>query len=73
MHKLTLEPPVRSTDHIPGHVVELRDVDLMFGVKQVLRKVSLNVDPADRLVIIGQSGAGKNNHPAIDPWDFVAD
>jgi phospholipid/cholesterol/gamma-HCH transport system ATP-binding protein len=42
-----------------SHVVELRDVSLSFGKKQVLDAVSLAVDPQERLVIIGQSGAGK--------------
>jgi phospholipid/cholesterol/gamma-HCH transport system ATP-binding protein len=42
-----------------GSVVELRDVDLSFGDKEVLRSVSLVVGPQERLVIIGQSGAGK--------------
>jgi phospholipid/cholesterol/gamma-HCH transport system ATP-binding protein len=41
------------------HVVELRDVGMRFGDKQVLDDVSLVVDPQERLVIIGQSGAGK--------------
>jgi ABC-type transporter Mla maintaining outer membrane lipid asymmetry ATPase subunit MlaF len=42
-----------------SHVVELRDVSLSFGEKQVLDAVSLAVDSQERLVIIGQSGAGK--------------
>lgn len=42
-----------------GAVVELRDVDLSFGDKEVLRSVSLVVGPQERLAIIGQSGAGK--------------
>jgi ABC-type molybdenum transport system ATPase subunit/photorepair protein PhrA len=41
------------------HVVELRKISLRFGDKQVLDDVSLLVDPQERLVIIGQSGAGK--------------
>ena len=41
------------------HVVELRKVSLRFGDKQVLDDVSLTVAPQERLVIIGQSGAGK--------------
>jgi phospholipid/cholesterol/gamma-HCH transport system ATP-binding protein len=40
-------------------VVELRDLSLSFGEKRVLNAVSLAVDPQERLVIIGQSGAGK--------------
>jgi phospholipid/cholesterol/gamma-HCH transport system ATP-binding protein len=42
-----------------SHVLELRDVSLSFGEKNVLDGVSLKVDPQERLVIIGQSGAGK--------------
>lgn len=52
---LTAEPSATST----RHVVELRDVVLRFGGKQVLDHVSLAVAPQERLVIIGQSGAGK--------------
>lgn len=40
-------------------VVELCAVNLSFGQKQVLRDVSISVRPQERLVIIGQSGAGK--------------
>ena len=52
---LTAEPLATST----RHVVELRDVVMRFGGKQVLDHVSLAVAPQERLVIIGQSGAGK--------------
>ena len=52
---LTARPPAIST----RHVVELRHVDMRFGGKQVLDDVSLIIDPEERLVIIGQSGAGK--------------
>ena len=41
------------------HVVGLRKVSLRFGDKRVLDDVSLTVAPQERLVIIGQSGAGK--------------
>jgi phospholipid/cholesterol/gamma-HCH transport system ATP-binding protein len=41
-------------------VVQLRDVHLQFEEKQVLKGVSLNVQPLDRLVILGQSGSGKS-------------
>ncbi|HEU0273142.1 MAG TPA: ATP-binding cassette domain-containing protein [Candidatus Udaeobacter sp.] len=41
------------------HVVELREVSMRFNDKQVLDDVSLVADPQERLVIIGQSGAGK--------------
>lgn len=52
---LTAESAATST----GQVVELRDVAMRFGGKQVLDHVSLAVAPQERLVIIGQSGAGK--------------
>ena len=49
--------PQPSAEATP--VVQLRDVSLSFGNKQVLRGISLAVPPQERLVIIGQSGAGK--------------
>jgi phospholipid/cholesterol/gamma-HCH transport system ATP-binding protein len=52
---LTVERPETST----RRVVELCDVVMRFGAKQVLDHVSLAVSPQERLVIIGQSGAGK--------------
>jgi phospholipid/cholesterol/gamma-HCH transport system ATP-binding protein len=42
-----------------GPVVKLDEVGLSFGEKRVLDHVSLAVAPQERLVIIGQSGAGK--------------
>jgi len=42
-----------------SHVVELRNLSLRFGDKKVLDAVSLSVDPQERLMIIGLSGAGK--------------
>ena len=41
-------------------VVELRDVRLQFDDKKVLDGVSLEVEPLDRLVVMGQSGSGKS-------------
>jgi phospholipid/cholesterol/gamma-HCH transport system ATP-binding protein len=49
-----LAPTISSRD-----VVELRNLHLNFGEKHVLDDVSLSVAPQERLVIIGQSGAGK--------------
>jgi phospholipid/cholesterol/gamma-HCH transport system ATP-binding protein len=42
------------------YVVELRDTCLSFEEKQVLNRVSLQVEPLDRFVIMGQSGSGKS-------------
>jgi phospholipid/cholesterol/gamma-HCH transport system ATP-binding protein len=44
----------------PSHVVELRDVHMQFDEKKVLDGTSLQVEPQDRLVILGQSGSGKS-------------
>jgi phospholipid/cholesterol/gamma-HCH transport system ATP-binding protein len=44
----------------PPDVVELREVRLSFEDKQVLDGVSLQVEPLERLVIMGQSGSGKS-------------
>ena len=41
-------------------VVELRDVRLQFDEKKVLDGVSLEVEPLERLVVMGQSGSGKS-------------
>lgn len=51
--------PVQSKTTSRDQIVTLRDIDLSFGDKHVLNKVSLEVAPQERLVIIGQSGAGK--------------
>ena len=44
---------------VTSNIVELRDVVMRFGDKEVLDHVSLAVAPQERLAIIGQSGAGK--------------
>lgn len=41
-------------------VVELRDVHLQFEDKKVLEGVSIEVEPLERMVIMGQSGSGKS-------------
>lgn len=52
---LTAEPATTST----GDIVQLRDVVMRFRDKQVLENVSPSLAPQERLVIIGQTGAGK--------------
>ena len=41
-------------------VIELRDVHLAFGEKEVLSGVDLRFAPKERLVVLGQSGCGKS-------------
>jgi len=45
---------------MPSHMIELRDVHMQFEEKKVLEGVSLDVQPQERLVIMGQSGSGKS-------------
>ncbi len=57
---MRVEPaPTPVCAHARAAVAELRNVWLSFNEKQVLEDVSLVVRPEERLVIIGQSGAGK--------------
>ena len=44
----------------PPAIVELRDVRLAFGEKEILRSVNLRVSEKARLVVLGQSGSGKS-------------
>ena len=41
-------------------VIELRDVHLAFGEKEILSGVDLRIMPRERLVVLGQSGCGKS-------------
>jgi phospholipid/cholesterol/gamma-HCH transport system ATP-binding protein len=41
-------------------MIELREVHMQFEEKKVLEGVSLDVQPQERLVIMGQSGSGKS-------------
>jgi phospholipid/cholesterol/gamma-HCH transport system ATP-binding protein len=41
-------------------VIELNDVTLRFGSREILRGVNLRVEEGERLVVLGQSGGGKS-------------
>ena len=41
-------------------VVELRNVNVRWGARTVLRDVNLTLEPGERLVVVGPSGAGKS-------------
>ena len=44
----------------PQPIVELRDVRLAFGEKEILTGVNLRIPERARLVVLGQSGSGKS-------------
>ena len=66
---IATEPPPRDNIELLGFagarlgrtVYELHDVDLTLGDKQLLRRVSWNVGPGDRIAIVGVNGAGKTS------------
>ncbi len=43
-----------------SHILQVRDVHLQFEEKKVLDGASLQVEPCERLVVMGQSGSGKS-------------
>ncbi len=62
------EPPVRdgielaklATARLGKEVVDLENVDLAFGDKQVLRNITWRIGPGERTGILGANGAGKS-------------
>ena len=81
----TLGGPASSDSHLPlpatqRPMIEIRDVHKWFGQLHVLRGVSMTVDPAEVVVVIGPSGSGKStllrciNHlETVDKGDVVVD
>ena len=55
----TTREPIQASRTATSKLVSLNNIELSFGDKKVLDHVSLDVAPQERLVIIGQSGAGK--------------
>jgi phospholipid/cholesterol/gamma-HCH transport system ATP-binding protein len=55
-----MKPAASDQPGETSSVVELIDVGLRFGEKDVLQQVSLQIPPRARVVILGQSGSGKS-------------
>ncbi|WP_062517629.1 ABC-F family ATP-binding cassette domain-containing protein [Demequina gelatinilytica] len=61
-------PPIRDTvklhrmaaARLGKDVVELVDVGVSYGGKEVLRHLDFNIGPGDRIGILGENGAGKS-------------
>ncbi|MDB6140607.1 MAG: transporter-related protein [Verrucomicrobiaceae bacterium] len=53
-----MKPQTPSSDERP--LVELKDIQLRFGEKEILKKVSLVAGHRERIVLLGQSGGGKS-------------
>ncbi|HTR56115.1 MAG TPA: ATP-binding cassette domain-containing protein, partial [Kofleriaceae bacterium] len=59
--KNLLVPDVDRWPLDPDHpVIDLDDVSISFGEKQVLRGLSLRIVPGKTTVIVGRSGSGKS-------------
>lgn len=52
---IPFEPPARSSGHL-----ELRGVNFGYGRGAVLREVWLEVEPGERIALVGENGAGKS-------------
>lgn len=66
---IATEPPPRDNIELLGFagarlgktVFELHDTDLTLGTRQLLKHVSWNVGPGDRIGVVGVNGAGKTS------------
>jgi phospholipid/cholesterol/gamma-HCH transport system ATP-binding protein len=55
----THQPDPPSSLPIPHSLIELQHVGVIFGSQQVLRDINMQVQRAETLVVIGESGCGK--------------
>ena len=56
---MSASPPVDARTGSPAPLIVVRDVWKRFGTLEVLRGVTLDVDPGEVVVVIGPSGSGK--------------
>jgi phospholipid/cholesterol/gamma-HCH transport system ATP-binding protein len=55
-----MNPEPAAPPSADSPIVDLSDIYLAFGEKEVLRGVDLRLAPRERLVVLGQSGGGKS-------------
>jgi polar amino acid transport system ATP-binding protein len=56
---VSVSPPVDARTGSPAPLIVVRDLWKRFGTLEVLRGVTLDVDPGEVVVVIGPSGSGK--------------
>jgi ABC transport system ATP-binding/permease protein len=54
-------------------LLSLLDLDLSFGGPLILDKVNLQVDPGERVCLVGRNGAGKSTLMRVIAGELAAD
>jgi len=55
----TAPAPPRHRDHAAGPLLRVESLHVRFGSQEVLRDISIDLEPGQTLVVLGESGCGK--------------
>jgi ABC-type cobalamin/Fe3+-siderophores transport system ATPase subunit len=59
LNALRLTNSIRRHPHAKAKMIEVRQVTQHYGVRPILRNVSLHVHAGERVIILGPNGMGK--------------